>query len=137
MAFDHISHLQSLFLAQSRALQIAYSNLSHHLQPLLKEFAAFAGRVEKELDYQERLLKNSTVDLAVLPKVVIHEAFVRKKDRDRDKEGGDDRDRDRVKTLADYVHQRKMEEVRESCREVHGERAEPPGYLLDVAGRSS
>ena len=116
LAIDHLSHLQSLFIAQSRALQIAYDNLSHHLIPLLREFEAFSQRAAGDLENEARLLKGSQRDVAMLPKIVIHEAFLRKKDKDKEKEG----EGLQVKTMADYVHLRKMEQVRESCESAHG-----------------
>ena len=70
----------------------------------------------------------------MLPKVIVHKAFLRKKDgRDREKSGDSEGNKDskdtkvtmdgnvvQVKTLADYVHSKKMEQVRESCRAAHG-----------------
>ena len=122
VAFDHLSHLQSLFAAQSRSLQIAYANLLHHLNPLLREYEAFAKRAEREIDIEEKLLRGSASDMAMLPKVVIHDAFLRRKDKERDRDG-------EAKTLADHVHPRKMEQVRETCKVAHGE-----FYVFDSDG---
>ena len=113
MAHDHLSHLQSLYLAQARSLDIAYANLIHHLQPLIREFQCFAARAEKDLLTEEELIRGARVDMAMLTKVVVHEAFTRKKEKDGEVEG-------KSKTLADYVHPRKMEQVREACRVTHG-----------------
>lgn len=118
MAHDHLSHLQSLYEAQSCSLAIAYSNLIHHLQPVINEFQSFALRAEKDLEVEESLIRGARVDMALLPKVVVHEAFTRKKERDREKEG--EEGKGTSKTLADYVHPRKMEQVREACRVTHG-----------------
>ncbi|ORY25347.1 putative myosin heavy chain [Naematelia encephala] len=123
IVYDHLQHLRSLSQAQSRALQIAYANLFHHLSPIITEFQTFAGRAEKELEEQERLIKGARGDMAMLPKVVIHEAFMKKRERQESGssiEVGQDKAADsKVKTLADYVHPRKMEQVRESCRATH------------------
>jgi autophagy-related protein 11 len=129
MAQDHLSHLRSLYQSQSRSLQIAYSNLFHHLHPLIREFQTFAARAEQDLENEESLIRGARVDMALLPKVVVHEVFTRKKDRDKDKdvEGSDGK----AKTLADYVHPRKMEQVRESCRITHG-RSMPSSAKLEA-----
>ncbi len=76
--------------------------------------------------------------MAMLPKVVVHEAFTRKKDKEGDGAGGaggsvegkmkkegdvggpGGSGEGKTKTLADYVHPRKMEQVREACRATHG-----------------
>ncbi|WWD08012.1 hypothetical protein V865_006122 [Kwoniella europaea PYCC6329] len=113
VAHDHLSHLQSLYQAQSRALEIAYSNLSHHLQPLINEFQKFSVRAEKELQTEESLIKGAKVDMALLPKLSINPILLRKK-----KEGEGD---DRIKTIGDFVNKRKMEQVRDSCRTAHEE----------------
>ncbi|WWD00241.1 hypothetical protein V866_007150 [Kwoniella sp. B9012] len=113
VAHDHLSHLQSLYQAQSRALEIAYSNLSHHLQPLINEFQKFSVRAEKELQTEETLIKGAKVDMALLPKLSINPVLLRKK-----KEGEGD---DRIKTIGDFVNKRKMEQVRDSCRTAHEE----------------
>jgi autophagy-related protein 11 len=112
IAFDHLAHLHSLFTAQSRAVSIAYANLSHHLAPLMREFESFAMRAEREMQVEEGLIRSAKADLAMLPKVLVHETFLRKK------EGMDGSQL--PKTLADYVHPRKMEQVRESCQVAHG-----------------
>ncbi|WWC59113.1 uncharacterized protein I303_101661 [Kwoniella dejecticola CBS 10117] len=116
VAHDHLSHLQSLYQAQSRALEIAYSNLSHHLQPLISEFQRFAVRAEKELQTEESLIKGAQVDMALLPKLPINPYLLRKK---KDSDGDD-----RVKTIGDFVNKRKMEQVRDSCRMAHEEHVE-------------
>lgn len=46
------------------------------------------------------------MDLALLPKISVHEALLAGK---------------RSKTLGDYVHASKMEQVRDGCRLTHGE----------------
>ncbi|WVW78803.1 hypothetical protein I302_100765 [Kwoniella bestiolae CBS 10118] len=113
VAHDHLSHLQSLYQAQSRALEIAYSNLSHHLQPLINEFEKFSIRAEKELQNEESLIKGAKVDMALLPKLSINPALLRKK---KEAEGDE-----RIKTIGDFVNKRKMEQVRDSCRTAHEE----------------
>ncbi|ORX33486.1 hypothetical protein BD324DRAFT_639538 [Kockovaella imperatae] len=107
LAIDHLSHLQSLFTAQSRAIKIAYDNLNHHLALLDKEFNRFTQHAQAELATEASLLRHSRTDMAILPKIVIHESFLRKKD----KEG--------PTTLADYISARKMEQVRETCEASH------------------
>nr|XP_019008838.1 uncharacterized protein I206_06522 [Kwoniella pini CBS 10737]OCF47619.1 hypothetical protein I206_06522 [Kwoniella pini CBS 10737] len=124
VAHDHLSHLQSLYQAQSRALEIAYSNLSHHLQPLINEFQRFAVRAEKELQTEESLIKGAKVDMALLPKLSINPHLLRKK---KDSEGDE-----RTKTIGDFVNKRKMEQVRDSCRTAHEEHVERYNQL---AGR--
>ncbi|WWC87153.1 uncharacterized protein L201_002039 [Kwoniella dendrophila CBS 6074] len=116
VAHDHLSHLQSLYQAQSRALEIAYSNLSHHLQPLINEFQRFSTRAEKELQNEESLIKGAKVDMVLLPKLSINPALLRKK---KDTEGDE-----RIKTIGDFVNKRKMEQVRDSCRTAHEEHVE-------------
>ncbi|WVQ97743.1 hypothetical protein IAU59_004857 [Kwoniella sp. CBS 9459] len=113
VAHDHLSHLQSFYQAQARALEIAYANLSHHLQPLVREFEAFAERAEKELHTEEDLIRGARLDMALLPKLTINPAILKRK-----KEGDPE---DKVKTLGDFVNRRKMEQVRDSCRTAHEE----------------
>ena len=112
MAHDHLSHLHSLFQSQARALDIAYANVLHHLNPLIKEFQIFALRAGKDLQTEESLLRGAKLDMVMLPKVVVHEAFTKKKEGTSG-EG-------KTKTLADYVHPGRMEQVREACRITHG-----------------
>lgn len=136
IAHDHLLHLQSLYLAQTRAVEIAYTNLFHHLQPLLRDFSAFALRAENDLEEEARLIRGSKVDMVLLSKIRIHEGFLagsRKRDRNDSMGaaigGGDGSGQGQVdksemrtkKTLGDYVSPRKMEEVRKSCRNSHGE----------------
>lgn len=109
LASDHVQHLQSLFLAQSQALSIAYSNLFYHLSPFLQEFGTFAPKAERELDLEDELIRGARADMAMLNKVVIHEELRRKDGKDRDK-----------RTIADYVNGSKMEQVRDGCRSAHG-----------------
>ena len=103
-----------MFIAQSRALQIAYANLNHHLAPLLREFDTFSKKAQTELDAEAGLLRGSKTDMAMLPKIVVHEAFLRKKDKDKE-------DGNKVTTLADYISSRRMEQVRETCEVAYGE----------------
>lgn len=110
VAHDHLSHLKSLSDTQSKALQIAYANLSQHLQPLVDEFQSFASRVEASFKTEEELIKSSKLDMALLPKLVINPALLKKKD-----------DEGKIRTMGDYVNAKKMEQVRESCRILHGE----------------
>lgn len=110
VAHDHLSHLKSLSDTQSKALQIAYANLSQHLQPLVDEFQSFASRVEASFKTEEELIKSAKLDMALLPKLVINPALLKKKD-----------DEGKVRTMGDYVNAKKMEQVRESCRILHGE----------------
>lgn len=110
VAHDHLSHLKSLSDTQSKALQIAYANLSQHLQPLVDEFQSFASRVEASFKTEEELIKSAKLDMALLPKLVINPALSKKKD-----------DEGKVRTMGDYVNAKKMEQVRESCRILHGE----------------
>lgn len=112
-AYDHLLHLQSLFKVQAHALRIAYANLSYHLQPILDAFRDFAGRADEQLDHHEKLLRGYEVDMAMLPKVVVHESLFRRRDKDGD-EG-------RKKTLVDWIHTKKMEQVRDYCQTAHGE----------------
>ncbi|KIR26541.1 hypothetical protein I309_04510 [Cryptococcus deuterogattii LA55] len=109
---DHLSHLKSLSDTQSKALQIAYANLSQHLQPLVDEFQSFASRVEASFKTEEELIKSAKLDMALLPKLVINPALLKKKD-----------DEGKVRTMGDYVNAKKMEQVRESCRILHAEMA--------------
>ncbi|KIR54453.1 hypothetical protein I315_02937 [Cryptococcus gattii Ru294] len=110
VAHDHLSHLKSLSDTQSKALQIAYANLSQHLQPLVDEFQSFASRVEASFKTEEELIKSAKLDMALLPKLVINPALLKKKD-----------DEGKVRTMGDYVNAKKMEQVRESCRILHVE----------------
>lgn len=109
LASDHVQHLQSLFLAQSQALSIAYSNLFYHLSPFLQEFGTFAPKAEKELDLEDELIRGARADMAMLSKVVIHEELRKKDAKDGPK-----------RTIADYVNRGKMEQVRDSCSTAHG-----------------
>ncbi|WVF70148.1 hypothetical protein IAT40_004936 [Kwoniella sp. CBS 6097] len=116
VAHDHLSHLQSFYQAQARALEIAYANLSHHLQPLVREFEEFAVMAEKELHTEEDLIRGARLDMELLPKLTIHPSILkRRKDVEVD---------DKVKTLGDFVNRRKMEQVRDSCRTAHEEHVE-------------
>ncbi|WRT65097.1 uncharacterized protein IL334_002039 [Kwoniella shivajii] len=122
VAHDHLSHLQSLYQAQSRALEIAYSNLSHHLQPLIQESEKFAIRAEKELFTEESLIKGAKVDMTLLPKLTINPSLLRKK-KDNESE-------DKVKTIGDFVNKRKMEQVRDTCRTAHEEHVDRYNQLV-------
>ncbi|OCF30460.1 hypothetical protein I316_07896 [Kwoniella heveanensis BCC8398] len=113
VAHDHLSHLQSFYQAQARALEIAYANLSHHLQPLVREFETFAETAEKELRSEEDLIRGAGLDMTLLPKLTINPALLKRK-----KDGEPE---DKVKTIGDYVNRRKMEQVRDSCRTAHEE----------------
>jgi hypothetical protein len=79
--------------------------LSHHLDPLIREFAAFTAKADAALANEQALLKGSALDLALLPKIAVHDVFLAGK---------------RPKTLGDYVHASKMEQVRDACRLTHG-----------------
>ncbi|WVR04359.1 hypothetical protein IAU60_001360 [Kwoniella sp. DSM 27419] len=114
VAYDHVSHLQSLYQAQARALEIAYSNLSQHLQPLIDEFTHFAQRAEKELSTEAGLIRGAGLDMALLPKISINPVLLKRKDSSEEK----------VKTLGDYVNPRKMEQVRDSCRTTYEDHAQ-------------
>lgn len=120
MAQDHIHHILSLFQAQYRALSLAYQNLEHHLQPLRNEWDTLASVAAKQLGEQESLLDSAPSDLLLLPKVPIHSTFSAK----RDQAGNitsKAKDEAKDKTLADFIHPRKMEEVIETCRVSHGQ----------------
>jgi hypothetical protein len=78
------------------------------------------------MDAEHRLVTGARADLAMLPRVVIHGAFLRKKDREERLDGSA-----QTKTLADYVHPKKMEQVRESCQSAYGEY---PRELADERG---
>ncbi|EKC98517.1 myosin heavy chain [Trichosporon asahii var. asahii CBS 8904] len=110
-AYDHLCHLQSLFKAQAHALRIAYANLSFHLGPIVEAFREFTGRVDDELDAHDQLLKGYDVDMAMLPKVTVHESLYRRRDKDTD-------DKSR-KSLLDWIHTKKMEQVRDLCQYAH------------------
>lgn len=112
-AYDHLCHLQSLFKAQAHALRIAYANLSFHLGPIVDAFREFTGRVDDELDAHDQLLKGYDVDMAMLPKVTVHESLYRRRDKDADDKGR--------KTLLDWIHTKKMEQVRDLCQYAHSE----------------
>lgn len=114
VAYDHLCHLQSLFKAQAHALRIAYANLAYHLDPIVNAFRDFSERAEGQLDQQEKLLAGYQVDMAMLPKVIVHEQLFRR----RDKDGAD-----RRKSLVDWIHTKKMEEVRNHCQMAHCELA--------------
>lgn len=120
VAFDHLSHLQSLFQAQARALEIAYANLFQHLQPLIRDFQKFALKAEGQLDDEAKLIRSAVADMTMLPKVIVHGAFLKKKER-QDSGTSSQEVEVKVKTLADYVHVKKMEQVRDTCRVAHGE----------------
>jgi autophagy-related protein 11 len=113
---DHLAHLQSLYEAQARAIQIAYANLQHHLKPLIDNFQEFARKAEQKLESQEQLIKGSNVDIALLAKMPVHEAFLRKKDREKLEAEGEGK----FRTLADFVHLGKMEQVKKDCKAMHG-----------------
>lgn len=112
VAYDHLLHLQSLFSAQARALRIAYANLTFHLEPILEAFREFAGRADGQLDHHEKLLQGYEVDMAMLPKVVVHESLFRRRDKDGE---------EKKKTLVDWIHSKKMEQVRDWCQTAHSE----------------
>nr|ODO01122.1 hypothetical protein L204_01849 [Cryptococcus depauperatus CBS 7855] len=110
VAHDHLSHLNSLFEAQSQSLKIAYSNIAFHLQPVLEEFKSFSAKVEGEFKKEEDLINCSRLDMTLITKLMINQTILKKKDE----EG-------KVKTLGDYVNGKKMEQVRETCRVLHVE----------------
>jgi autophagy-related protein 11 len=110
LASDHLQHLQSLFYAQARALSIAYTSLASHLDPLIREFEEFQDRAKGHLDNEDRLLRSSQADMVILPRIIIHDAFNKKKE----KEGAE------VLTMASLVNPVKMQKVRETCQEAHG-----------------
>ena len=83
-------------------MSIAYANLFHHLAPFVKYFDEFIPRAQQALESEADLIKTAREDMAMLPKIQIHEVFSHKK------------------TMADYVSTRKMEQVRETCRSTHG-----------------
>jgi hypothetical protein len=122
MAQDQINHIQSLFTAQHAALAIAYENLEHHLAPLREEWNSLFRLADERLKEQAELLDSAPNDLALLPKVTIHPIFWVKRDSSGDvvSRGKDDA---KEKTMADYIHSRKMEEVLETCRASHRELA--------------
>jgi autophagy-related protein 11 len=120
MAQDHIHHILSLFAAQYKALSLAYQNLDHHLAPLREEWNTLSRTADERLKEQVELLESAPNDLAILPKVPIHPAFWSKRDSAGNVVSrGKDETKD--KTLADYIHARKMEEVIDTCRASHGE----------------
>jgi hypothetical protein len=120
VAQDHIHHILSLFAAQYKALSLAYQNLEHHLAPLQEEWKTLTRTAEERLREQADLLESAPNDLALLPKVPIHPAFWSKRDASGNViSRGKDEAKD--KTLADYIHSRKMEEVIETCRASHGQ----------------
>jgi len=120
MAQDHIHHILSLFAAQYKALSLAYQNLDHHLAPLRDEWNTLSRTADERLKEQVELLEAAPNDLAILPKVPIHPAFWSKRDSAGNVVSrGKDETKD--KTLADYIHARKMEEVIDTCRASHGE----------------
>ncbi|TYJ54414.1 hypothetical protein B9479_004924 [Cryptococcus floricola] len=121
VAHDHLSHLQSLFDAQSSALYIAYANLSQHLQPVVNEFQSFASRVETGFKSEEELIKSSKLDMALLPKLAINPVMLKKREGEEGKE----------RTMGDYVNGKKMEQVRESCRVLHVESVERFNSIAD------
>jgi autophagy-related protein 11 len=122
MAQDHIHHILSLFAAQYKALSLAYQNLDHHLAPLREEWNTLSRTADERLKEQIELLEAAPNDLAILPKVPIHPAFWSKRDSAGNVVSrGKDETKDR--TLADYIHARKMEEVIDTCRASHGELA--------------
>lgn len=115
LASDHLQHLLSLFYAQARALAIAYTSLASHLEPLLLEFEEFQQRAKAALDNEDRLIRSSAADMAMLPRIIVHDAFNKKKERRDSTEGAEP-----VRTMASYVNPVKMQQVRESCQVAHG-----------------
>lgn len=113
-------HVLSLFQAQYRALSLAYQNLEHHLQPLRDEWDKLSGVAATQLREQEALLDSAPSDLLLLPKVTIHPTFWSKRDQAGNMISRA-KDEAKEKTLADYIHSRKMEEVMEACRISHGQ----------------
>jgi autophagy-related protein 11 len=127
MAQDHIHHILSLFAAQYKALSLAYQNLDHHLAPLREEWNTLSRTADERLKEQVELLESAPNDLAILPKVPIHPAFWSKRDSAGNVVSrGKDETKD--KTLADYIHARKMEEVIDTCRASHGQLKRVPHY---------
>jgi autophagy-related protein 11 len=123
MAQDHIHHILSLFAAQYKALSLAYQNLDHHLAPLREEWTKLSRTADERLKEDSNLLESAPNDLAILPMVPIHPAFWSK----RDSAGNvvsRGKDEAKEKTLADFIHSRKMEEVIDTCRASHGESSE-------------
>jgi hypothetical protein len=118
MAQDQINHILSLFTAQHLALSIAYQNLEQHLAPLREEWNSLFRTGDERLKEQADLLESAPNDLALLPRVTIHPVFWLK----RDATGNvitRGKDEVKEKTMADYIHSRKMEEVLETCRASH------------------
>ncbi|KAL1408464.1 oligomeric, coiled-coil, peripheral membrane protein [Vanrija albida] len=111
VAYDHLCHLQSLFKVQANALRIAYDNLSFHLQPIIDAFREFAERADVQLEHHEMLLRGYDVDMAMLPKVTVHESLFRRRDKDVDDP--------KRKSLVDWIHTKKMEQVRDWCQSAH------------------
>lgn len=111
VAYDHLCHLQSLFKAQAHALRIAYSNLAFHLEPIISAFREFSTRADDQLDHQAKLLHGYEADMAMLPKVVVHESLFRRREKEET----------RRKTLVDWIHAKKMEQVRDWCQSAHSE----------------
>lgn len=124
IAYDQISHLQALFIAQARALSIAYANLSQYIPPLASEYEDFAAYANTRLENEERLLRGTDADLAMLSRIPVHEAFEREKKRPtaRDRtslnEGEDGKPAKR--TLADLLSVRKLQLVKKDVLGVHG-----------------
>lgn len=133
MAQDQINHIQSLFAAQHAALSIAYQNLEHHLAPLREEWNSLFRLADERLKEQAQLLESAPNDLALLPRVTIHPVFWAKRDPSGNvvNRGKDDA---KAKTMADYIHSRKMEEVLETCRASH--RESKSSSLFCWSGRS-
>jgi autophagy-related protein 11 len=113
IAQDHILHLQSLYLTQSKALAIAYQNLLHHTSHLRQTFTSFSKTAETRLDAQEELIRSAKGDMAMLPKIIVNEGIMRVKDKVGMGEGG-------KRSMSFWVDSRKMEQVREACVGTHG-----------------
>lgn len=70
-----------------------------------------------ELDTQYGLIRSSAVDMAMLPKIILHDAFANKKKDRRDSSNGHEGPR----TMASWVSTVKMQQVRESCQVAYSE----------------
>jgi hypothetical protein len=55
--------------------------------------------------------------MVMLPRIVVHDGFNKKKERRDSSDGG----AEAVRTMASYVNPVKMQQVRESCQASHGE----------------
>ncbi len=99
---------------------------------MLAEFAALHERAREEFAMQDRLIKSSVADMAVLRKIPVLDALGRK-NRERSGETGGDGTGSvhgpggtgTERTMASYVNAAKMQQVRDTCKATHGEWANP------------